>query len=165
MLSQCLLLLQFRHSGDFAGICAFVTSLGRRIVRVGCLCILFSDCPVFFLVFRNRIIQTIFVCIVVPGRVVFLCRHLNCFNRSACQTGIHALGPLSQWSCCFSVFSSLVHNHPSIFQSVIKILRLLVLLGSRFRTHSFFSTCNIYVQPSSTVSFFSRLIPKKSAQL
>ena len=44
---------------------------------IGCLDMFFVDSPVSFLVYPDRICQTIFFCTVVHVRVVFLNRRLN----------------------------------------------------------------------------------------
>ena len=131
--------------------CAVLTSLGRRIVHIGYLCTLFSDCPFFSMSFVTGHPRP-FSFVQSFERVVFLCRHLNCLNRSIGRTCIQVLIPqLSQWSCCFSVFSSSVRNRLLISQSMTGIMRQSVLLGSHFRIHSF-STCRILALISSTVS-------------
>ena len=112
------------------GSCAFLISSVRRIVRIGYVCILVSDCSVFSWVFRNWIYQTIFVCIVVLECVVSLYHRLSCLTRLVYRTYTRVSSPyLSRWSCRSFVFSSSIHNHPLIFQSEMKILRRLVLRG------------------------------------
>ena len=75
------------------GSCAILTSFVHRIVRNGYLCILVSDCPVFFWVFRKWIYQIIFVRIVVLECVVYLYYHLNRLTHLVCPTYTRVSGP------------------------------------------------------------------------